>query len=198
MQALVPKVAVLRGGLVLHASAFAGASGGVTIVCGASGAGKTTTASACTDAGANLVSADKVVLTTRDGRASVALEGERRLESWVTRAAADLAALGAASCQELDAASAGPAARVERVLFIDAERRSGDQILLQALDQAAAAASLFHNVFFGSDSPDDWRRTLASCAQLARAVPAYAATMPAGLPALWAAAPALLTRPPSD
>ena len=191
LQAIVPKVAALRGCVVLHASAFIGASGEVTAICGASGAGKTTTACLSAAAGAKLVSQDKLVLSFRDDRVLVALEGERRLEAWVASASASVAAHGSARCEEIDAACAGPVKPIERILFIDASRRSGDGIQLQVMDRVTAAASLFHNSFYGSDRDDDWRRILANCAQVARTVPMHLATMPAGLPALRAAAESL-------
>jgi hypothetical protein len=195
LQAIVPKIAALRGGFVLHGSAFVGASGGITIACGASGSGKTTTARACAAAGAELVSEDKVVLAPRDGEMVAVLDGERRLESWVPRAAASLEDHGSAQCGGVDAASEGPTRPIEKILLVDAGRRSGETVELHRLDAVTAAANLFHNVFFGSDSNDDWNRVLETCAEVSRTVPIHLATMPAGLPALRSAVGALLTEP---
>src|SRR5204863_8634665 len=102
--AVVPKIAALRGGTVLHASAFLDLTDQVTAFSGESGAGKTTAARAVTDSGARLVSEDKLVLSPTVGPVSVLIEGERRLEAWVAPAAAEVASTGRASCAGLSSA----------------------------------------------------------------------------------------------
>src|SRR6201999_4042585 len=109
-------------GVVMHASAVLGPGRQATGISGPSGAGKTTTARAAAEAGGVLVSEDKLVLAVRDGSTSVFLEGEQRLNDWVTRAAGELTASGRASCVGVDAASAGPSAPLRALLFIDAGR----------------------------------------------------------------------------
>jgi hypothetical protein len=192
LQAIVPKVVALRGGVVMHASAVLGPDRAATGISGPSGAGKTTTARAAAEAGGVLVSEDKLVMAVRDGQTSVFLDGERRLNDWVARAAAELTASGRASCAGVDAASEGDSAPLRALLFIDAGQRTGTEIALSPFDATSAAARVFHNTFYGSDRAADWRGVLHNCARVGASVAAFAATMPAGVPALRARAGALL------
>jgi hypothetical protein len=182
LMALVPKIAALRGGTVLHAAAILGRSGEVTAISGESGSGKTTTARAASAAGARLVSEDKLVLASGERVDHVMLDGEARLHEWVARAAREIAPNGRASCNAIDRAfHDGPAARLSSILLIDARRRS-PSLRADRLSQTAAAAAIFHASFFGSDVDGDWRASLARSATLGATVTAFEATMPDGLP----------------
>jgi len=187
LMAIAPKLTAFRGHFVLHASA-ALLDGRLMAVCGVSGAGKTTTVRALVRAGAAPVSEDKLVVRTTDAGVVGLIEGEPLINAWVRGVVERLAAGLPATCNDLDGALEGRWVPLCEIGFIDSVRRSGESVVATELSPLDAAHAVFQNAFYGSDRPTDWERQLRMAAELASRVPAVELGMPAGLPALEAAA----------
>lgn len=188
LTSLTPKVAALLGLSVVHASAVADPRGHATLFLGQSGAGKSTTARALATAAASwtLLSEDKVVLRLDAGQVGVAVDGERRIVSWIAEARERLAGGEGRTCatEGLAAAGGGAACPVRKVILVDAARRAAGPMQLARLGQTRAAREIFQAGFYGSSAPAAWRRQLDVTATVARSAETYAATMPRGLSAL--------------
>ena len=183
LMAIAPKLTTFRGHFVLHASA-ALLDDRLVAVCGASGAGKTTTVRALVRAGAVPVSEDKLVVRSTEAGIVGLIEGEPLIHAWVRGAVERLAAHLPTACDDLDRALEGRWVPLREIGFIDSARRSGDAVMVTELAPLDAAHAVFRNAFYGSDKPEDWERQLRIAAELASRVPAFELGMPAGVPAL--------------
>jgi Coenzyme PQQ synthesis protein D (PqqD) len=188
VRALVPKLLVLLGKPILHAAACRIGSRTIA-VCGRSGAGKTTTARAFERAGAGLLSEDLLILSSGDDRPTVYVEGERAAREWCRAAARNFTrAPGSALAYEsLRDVGSGATIPLDALWFVDSERRVGDELVLEAVSKARAATLLLGNGFLATSDAPTWRRFLVRAAHIARRVPVYEATTPAGLDPLAAA-----------
>jgi len=190
---LAPRLFALRGETVLHASAVCAPGGDVLAFCGASGAGKTTTARAFVAAGMSLVSEDKLVVRVgTTGAPTVVTGAEPRLRRWLVDAAPEMAATLPGSWYRIDSQLALPAesdaAPLRCVLLLDAARRGpAADVSTVRLDVLDAAAEIFLAGLFGADTRAAWQRQVAVATAVAGSVATYATTVPAGIEALAAA-----------
>jgi hypothetical protein len=192
LSSVAPKLLSLRGEIVLHASAVA-IDDRIVVFSGASGAGKTTTARAMVQSGAQPVCEDKLVVRLGEAGANGFVDTEPTVAAWVDMAVAELAMGRPASCEGLTGISRGPVLPVIEIGFLAADRRMGDSLSARALAPADAAAAVFLNSFYGSADPDDWKRQLLVSAS-ARYVSAFELSMPAGIAELAAAARGVVSR----
>jgi hypothetical protein len=174
---VAPKILSLRGHAVLHASAVAmGAA--VLVLCGDSGAGKTTTARALVRAGARPVAEDKVVLRLETGRVEAVLEAEALIHDWIDRTARDLDTSSKVSCETLDAIVGGPSLPVAELGFIAAAHRRAGPIRADRITALDATGATFQRAFLLSAATEDWIRQLRTSAAIAGAVETYNLEMP--------------------
>lgn len=180
-----PKIAALKGHFVLHASA-ALLEGTAVGFCGLSGAGKTTTARALVDAGAEPICEDKLVIRpdSRGVGFEAVLGAEELIKHWAQDALDDLWNNRPASCRALGAISKGTAVRLTELGFIAADQRASTRMTGSVLSPANAAGRIFSNLFYGSDTPDSWRGQLRKAVDLAGTTVSWALRMPDGLQSL--------------
>jgi hypothetical protein len=180
LHALSPKVLALRGHIVLHAASVE-IAGRILAFAGLSGAGKSTSAQAMAQAGALLVSEDQLPISLVDARAMVPLEGERIIQSWISKASEDLRVKGRASCTDLDAVARGEQLPLAEIGFLQRERRTTDDYVFSELDALGTASSVFRHVFYGADSRDAWDEALKIASALGASVAGAELSFPAGL-----------------
>jgi hypothetical protein len=180
VSALTPKLMFLRGLTVLHASACA-RNGRLVAFTGVSGAGKTTTARAFSDAGAQLVAEDLLVLVPGTTQPAAALEGEARAFGWARDTAAALArGESAVSSDALRRAADGSSAPLDTILFLDRTRRSGVDFTASSLSAPDGLIALMANDFLGASSRDEWRRYFTTAVRIASDARLLLATAPLG------------------
>jgi hypothetical protein len=187
LQAVAPKLLALRGQAVLHASAVA-LGGRAIAFSGSSGAGKTSTARALAQAGAQLVCEDKLAVKLRGGGVTVAALGERAIVDWVASTASALTSSGSASCAGLDRAVEGQPIPLVEIGFLDHLRRTSGALTARLLTKTETAGAVFRHAFYGSDADQDWLRHLRTAAEIGQSVRGFALTVPDGLDRLAEAA----------
>ena len=176
-----PHLVALQGLTVLHASAVEHA-GGVSAFVGASGAGKTTLARALRDAGATLVSEDLLVLEGTSAR----LGGERVIAEWAeASASADLVVDARDLAISLSTLACLP---LGVVALLDAARRQGQALGLEAIGACDALGALLANAFAEVEDRDVWSRVFVSARVLVEAGLVRRTIVPDGLAQLAAAA----------
>jgi hypothetical protein len=180
LQAIAPKLLTIRGRTVLHASAVA-LGGRAIAFSGFSGAGKTSAARAFVDAGARLISEDKLLIDIDESDAVVAVGAERAILAWAAATAEALRSSRSATCADLDQAVRGETIPLAQIGFIDARRRTPGVYAATALSETATAGAVFRNAFYGSDANADWIRHLRAAAQIGQAVQGFDVTAPDGL-----------------
>jgi hypothetical protein len=195
VRAVVPKLLSLRGATVLHASActFPGKLIGFA---GFSGAGKTTAARAFRDAGAQLLSEDLVVVAVRDNNAAMFVEGEAFIQSWARRAAVELHANPRMSLcsHSLVGVVEGSTARLDQILCLDRDRRTGGDFNSRPLEAPEALTALMTHDFLGGIEPETWRRFFTSALALVRVVDVREGWAPDGVERLLSAAARYISR----
>ncbi len=187
LRLLSPKALQARGALILHAAACARADG-LTILGGASGAGKSTTARTlgeiedrrpvCDD----LVVVDEPSLATSQPLARI--EAEAAIYRWCDdaaeafrrdpRSSVALAGLTAA-------AGTGATLPLARIFVLSAERRRGSVIERRRVQVDEALVQLLSMVFLGGDDRTTVSGYLSGCARLAAAIPLFSVTVPEGI-----------------
>ena len=167
VRALAPKLMSLRGLSVVHASACF-AHRALFAFAGQSGAGKTTTAHAFVQAGAQLISEDLLIFRTDTRRPSVVLGSEARVHAWA-KITTDALAAGATriSSTELQFMANGQDAPLSALCFLDVSRRSGSEFATRSLNGADALLALMANHFLGDASRAGWRRFFDTARRLA-------------------------------
>ena len=186
----VPKIFGRWFPLAMHASAV-GVGGRTILFCGESGAGKTTTARTLAEeiAGARIYSEDAVVFR-REGGVLAMIEGaEAAIQAWMLDVTA---ALIERREPEHEVSSLRRALEAEpgrlsihKAVFLSADRRTGDQFVLDRLSPAATLGRLFFHSFFHSPDAQALRNHLRICRELAAQIGgADAQAVPAGIPAL--------------
>jgi hypothetical protein len=190
LRATAPKILFLRGATVLHGGACR-VGDGLRALCGASGAGKTTTVRAFGAAGRAVVSEDLLPLASL-APPRLYVEGERRIHAWAREAAGQVAAGRETTLDTaaLEAALSGETARVDELWFLDVRRRhaAGAEIRLRRLPEPEAAVALMGATFLGAASADGWRRFLADVRAIVTSTRAFEAALPDGLDRLAEAA----------
>jgi hypothetical protein len=78
-------------------------------------------------------------------------------------------------------ALAGPTARLDQVLFLDASRRRGTDFAVRPLPAADTVIALMTHEFLGATEPASWRRFFQEALALSSSVDAKEATAPEGL-----------------
>lgn len=193
LRVAVPKLMSLRGLTVLHASSCHVGTG-LTAFCGLSGAGKTTTARAFAAAGMDLFSEDLIVLAPEPPNSEVRalLGAEAAAHAWARDTGAR--AMGRAEteidCGDLPGLVVGVrnAIPLTRIIFVDANRRSGDAIQLTRLRPAEALVHVMTSNFLGSADWRAWEAYFQRSSKVAQSVTADLAIMPNGTEALALAA----------
>ena len=181
------KLLALQGEAILHAAAVA-VGGSVVAFSGESGAGKTTSAHAFVEAGADLVCEDKLLIRFVAGRPVCGGGLEDHVRRWA-RAAADALASGDISEILRPLSRADEVRRPLREIgFVDQIRREGESLTPVQLTPADAASRIFCGLFQGSDDPANWQQLLEVSVRVARHADAYELTMPSGVSALRTAA----------
>jgi hypothetical protein len=189
VRALAPKLLFHEGITVLHASACL-INDRTIAFAGLSGAGKTTTAHAFRDAGSQLLSEDLVVLVTQNDRAQMLVDGELFIQRWARRVATDLLAEPGRSVspEALGGVVQGAIKPLQRILFLDRNRRAGTEFVLTELEEPDALVGLLTHDFLGAGEIDMWRRYFEGAVGLMHRVEMRQATAPDGVERLVAAA----------
>jgi hypothetical protein len=190
LRTLAPKLLFLQSRLVLHGAASE-TPGGIRIISGESGAGKTTTARAFDAAGTRLFSEDMIVIAST-APVRVYVNGERAINDWAASSAEKLARGPAAELDvsELSQSIGEATERVREIWFISASRRrAGDAPIAPArLGETDAALAVMTSLFLGGVAESGWRQFMSTTSQIALGVPVYDVAMPAGLDRLAEAA----------
>jgi Coenzyme PQQ synthesis protein D (PqqD) len=184
LEAAVPKLLSLRGYLVIHASAVE-VEGKILAFSGASGAGKTTTASSLVEAGAQLICEDKLFISPdSEGEVRALVDGERGLQYWIDEVSDDLVAGHAISSAGLDALFEGGSKPLVQLGLLHAAHRRSGNIVARRPSPPNAANGVFQNSFLGSDDPYSWIEQLELSASIAGRIDVFDLEMPQGLPSL--------------
>ncbi len=188
LRAIAPKALFLQSTIVLHGAASC-APGGIRVISGESGAGKTTTARAFDAAGAKLFAEDMLVLAA-EPPLRVYPNGEEAINAWA-RSAAEVLSRDPnhrVDGKELQASRRGEAKLVSEVWFLDRTRRYlGDEdIRPRRLGETDAALAMMTGLFLGGASSEDWRSFLAVARKVATSTPVFETFMPAGVDRLLA------------
>jgi hypothetical protein len=183
---VAPHVLLLRGTVVLHASAVQEAAG-VLAFCGSSGQGKTTLARALAAAGRELVAEDLLIVRFSADRPEVVGGGEAAIRSWAERQARQLARGVRIATDDLVQAADGRPLPFAAILFPRRDARE-TRITHTPLGCAEALVHLLENSFAEACRRDLWQRLWDSHRQLAQQVPAHIAHVPEGLALLQQAA----------
>ena len=190
LQAIAPKLLALRGHVVLHASAVA-LGDQVIAFSGFSRAGKTSTARAFVNAGAQFICEDKLLIQVGEAGTRVAPHGERAVGAWAAATAEALRSSKPATCAGLDQAMQGETMRLAEIGFLDAQSRTPGPYAAAGLSETATAGAVFRNAFYGSDANQDWIRHLRTAARIGQTVRGFDLTVPDGLDRLAEAAAGL-------
>jgi hypothetical protein len=189
LRSVAPKVLFLQSTVVIHGAASR-VRNGVRVISGESGAGKTTTARAFGEVGAELLAEDMLVVASASPL-RVYGAGEKAIDAWSARSAEELTR---DPNQRIDASTLlisewGEPAPVSEIWFIDGARRgrSGEAILPKRLGETDGALAAMTGLFLGGASPEDWRTFLGLVGEMASSVAIFEALMPSGLDALAAA-----------
>jgi hypothetical protein len=186
---VVPKLLVLQGFPVLHASAVS-VAGTCVAFSGASGAGKTTLAHAFAAAGAPLVAEDAFIVRLDETKAVAGVSAvEARARAWVDRALAMVrSGDNRVECHTLFDGNEPPSIPLSLIAFLDPARRTGTALQARPLGTTDTAVSLLRNLFWGAVDSAAYGRGLEWSAALATTVAGAELTVPGGLPHLEAAA----------
>jgi hypothetical protein len=180
LQWAVPHALLLRGILVLHASAVRQGAG-VVAFCGASGAGKTTTARQFAANGYELIAEDLVVLTLADAIPKVVLGGEPMIRRWVESQAQVLAAEGQASTDGLSEVTAGAQLPLHEILFLNRVPLTEARLVCEPLGSAEGLMLLLANSFAELARADLWARIWQGTLRVVRGTTQARVHVPDGL-----------------
>ena len=184
VRALAPKIMFLRGITVVHASACV-ACGALVAFSGQSGAGKTTTARAFVQSGAQLVSEDLLIFKSDRRLPSVVLGSEARVYAWAKKVS-DAFEAGAKRLPsiELGTMADGEEQRLGALHLLDVNRRSGAEFVTRTLNGADGLLAVMANHFLGDASRDGWRRFFTIAQEWVGSVALIEVVAPGGLAAL--------------
>ncbi len=193
LKSVAPKILALRDVFILHASAVE-IDGALLVFSGRSGAGKTTSARAFARTGARLASEDLLVLVPSPVGPQAVIGGEAAILAWIFEHAARLASAPeqAVSCEPLAHCAEGPRLPIAQILLIDAGRRAGERIELEALASPDALVALIESAYFASPDARHWRARFVPLRDLAGVAATSRVTMPARLSVLDTAVTAFL------
>jgi hypothetical protein len=183
---VAPHVLLLRGIVVLHASAVQEAAG-VLAFCGGSGQGKTTLARALAATGRNLIAEDLLIVRFTAGRPEAIAGGEAAIRSWADREARQLSCGRRIATDDLVRAADGPPLPFAAILFPRRDARE-TRITHTPLGCAEALVHLLENSFAEASRRDLWQRLWDAHRLLAQRVPAHIAHVAEGLEVLQQAA----------
>ena len=182
----VPHLLIHRGHCVLHASSVL-VENALIGFSGPSGSGKSTCARILSEDGAVLVSEDLLVVRLEPVPEAL-LTGEAVLREWASKTALALGrGASPARLGELVEQIHGPTARLDRMIFLDQNRRRGNEIAVEQLSMTQAAGAFLENGFGELGDRGVWRNLLRFSSGLAVQVPAFRGTVPAGIDPLRAA-----------
>jgi len=182
LKSVVPKILSLRGIRALHAAAVE-VDGALLLFCGRSGAGKTTSARMFGQNGRRVVSEDLLILSRPGDGSRAIIGGEPTIRAWVAQEGARLAQQPdqPIECGGLDGCLAGEGRPIKRILLIDAERRAGEEIVVENLSRADALVALMESTYFGSADVTSWIATLQFLRTLVKEASTARAVMPRGI-----------------
>ena len=193
-RALAPKLLFQREITVLHASSCLTDDGRVLAFAGLSGAGKTTTVRAFGER-MRLLSEDLLVFAPEAEEPRVFLDAERGIHGWA-RHLADALRISPQGVSPPDVTSVitGPTVPVERILFLDRTRRSGDAFTTRPLDKPEALVTFMTHDFLGDREVATWRRYFLTAAALVSKLEMHEASAPDGLERLPGAVAAYISK----
>jgi hypothetical protein len=193
VRALAPKLLFQRHITVLHASSCLTAKDEVVAFAGLSGAGKTTTARAFA-ATLRLMSEDLVVFAQETEEPRVVLHAERFIHAWAREIAGALrASPDGVAPGDLSDVARGPTVAVERILFLDRLRRTGNQFTTRSLEKPDALITFMTHDFLGDSDAATWRRYFATASALVTKLEMEEASAPEGVDRLPAAVAAYIS-----
>jgi len=186
LRVAVPHLLIHRGHCVLHSSSVL-VENALIGFCGPSGSGKSTCARILSEDGAVLVSEDLLVVRLEPVPEAL-LTGEAVLREWASKTALALGrGPSPARLGELVEQIHGPTARIDRMIFLDQNRRRGNEMAVEQLSMTQAAGGFLENGFGELGDRRVWRNLLRFSSGLAVQVPAFRSTVPAGIDPLRAA-----------
>jgi hypothetical protein len=188
LRVAAPKLLVLQGFTVLHASACV-VEGGLVAFCGLSGAGKTTTARAFSEAGWTAFCEDLIVIETASlstPRPAAHALGEEGAHSWARATARSQAKVDVIDCSGLGKTVVADRKTIplRTALFLANDRRMGKDIVLAQATPDGALVHLMECSFLASSSPSSWRQLFESFAAIARTVDGFVVSVPQGISSL--------------
>ena len=185
---VIPKVLVLQGFPVLHASAVS-VAGKCVAFSGPSGAGKTTLAHAFAAAGAPLVAEDAFIVRLDETKMGVGVSPlEARARAWVDRVLASVrSGDNRVECHTLFDGSEPSQMPLSLIAFLDPARRTGADLQARPLGTTGTTVSLLRNLFWGAVDSAAYERGVGWSAAVATTVAAAELTVPDGLQHLGAA-----------
>jgi len=175
-----PHLLLLRGQLVLHASAVQHPDG-VVAFCGASGFGKTTLAHLFAAQGTQLLSEDLVVVSLQGPVPEVMVDGEALIRRWVAAQAPGLANQRQIDTEELSGVTDGLRSRLREILFLRRTGQAAPTIRRESLPHADALVLMLENSFAELGQPAVWARVLEGSCRLVRETSMGCAHLPEGL-----------------
>lgn len=191
---VTPKLAVLQGIPVLHASAVRLEGDRAIAFAGQSGAGKSTLARALAAAGGTLLCEDSFAFVLDDpAGAAHMVPFEVTARRWVDEILAT-AEPGLPASVALPPPDASSGTRIERVLLVDRRRRAGRDLVTAPVGPTTAAGALMVNLFWAALDQEACSRALSWAVSLAARVTVEELTAPAGLDHLTDAARAFASR----
>jgi hypothetical protein len=187
VRALAPKLLFQREITVLHASSCLTEKDEVVAFAGLSGAGKTTTARAFAST-MRLMSEDLLVFAPEAEEPRVLVNAERFIHDWAREiAGALLVSPDGVPPGDISNVVRGPTVAVERILFLDRTRRTGNQFTTQSLDEPDALITFMTHDFLGDSDAATWRRYFATASALVEKLETQEASAPDGVDRLPAA-----------
>lgn len=182
VRSLMPKLLALLDVPVMHAAACR-VGDRFLAFSGKSGAGKTTTARAFAQAGAELVSEDLLALAFKDGGTSIFLGSEKFARAWAEKAALRLkeGPNREISYIDLEGARQGVTAPIAELWLIESRKRTGINIQLRSLGATEAISAMLGSGFLASIDPERWRQFVQRSRLIAEGTAICEATMPRGL-----------------
>ena len=174
---IVPKIASLKGLVVLHGSAVANGPRAIAM-CGVSGAGKTTTAKILSKYERELIAEDLLVVAPGETAARIFKKGEQVLNEWSTSAAKLFESNrdAIADTSSLSTAGSGPTVELESIWLMDAGRRvDSDTLEKTPLCASEVLLRMLENSFMGAAS---WRHHLEMTRRLVATTESYEIKVP--------------------
>ncbi|MBY0527377.1 MAG: PqqD family peptide modification chaperone [Gemmataceae bacterium] len=176
---VVPHVLILRGQLVLHASAVE-REGSIMAFAGPSGQGKTTLANLFGRQGSPVVSEDLLLVKMDRSIPEAIVGGERAIRSWVN-AQVSGAAGDVIRTEGLVEACRGPRLPLADILFPVREEVSVPALVHRPLDAADALVQLMQNSFAELGQPAVWQQLFEANHRLVQTTHVNCLCVPEGL-----------------